>query len=115
MFPGKTSDPEVTDYCYAELQEDVFGDEVSVGGAEASYAFTYRILEENKLTVGERDRFLAQVKQGAEDALNQALRDGSRQLDKAAFQKALEQAGKAAGTPNIAFTGCTVESCEVYR
>lgn len=115
VFTGRTADPEITEYCYAELQEDVFGDQVTVGSAEAEYSFTYRILDEKQLTVKERDGFLLAVKQGAEEFLNQAAKENSGELTKEKFRAGLEAAGKAASSDKIGFTGCIVTSCTSYR
>lgn len=114
VYTGRRTDPEKEDTCYAEVEEDVFGDKVTVGSAEARYSFTYRILDENKLTVKERDEFLQAVKRSAQEVLEESLKDGGKR-NAEEFKAGLEAAGKAAGNDRIQFTGCLVEECEVYR
>lgn len=112
VYSGKTCDPEIYQYISHQVQEDVFGDKVAVGSAEGSYYFTYRILKEQALTVEERDAFLAAVRQGVE-AFVQASTE--KELTKSQFKAGIEAAGKAAGNTNIQFTGCRVESYDVWR
>ena len=55
VYSGKTVDPEHSDYFQIEHKEDVFGDEVATGISYAYYTLTYRILDADELTVGERE------------------------------------------------------------
>ena len=79
------------------------------------YCFTYRILKENELTVAERDSFLQTVRQKMRDQLNVVLSGGGESFGRDKLQKDFEAVGKTAGSEKIQFTGCTVQSCEVYR
>ena len=115
VYTGRITDPEVSDSCYEEVKEDVYGDQVTVGAAEVEYCFTYRILKENELTVAERDSFLQTVRQKMRDQLNVVLSGGGESFDRDKLQKDFEAVGKTAGSEKIQFTGCTVQSCEVYR
>lgn len=53
--------PEVYRHFQKEITREVFGEPVVVGGYDVEYAFSYRILDEEKLTVGERDAFLKTI------------------------------------------------------
>lgn len=114
VLSGHTVDPEYSARAFAEEKEDVYGDTVVVGNAEANYTFTYRILDENGLTVKARDAFLTNVRQGAQDFLTAFMQKNTDSLAESLFQEGIEQAGKAAETNQIQFTGCTVDYCEVY-
>ena len=54
---GQGCGPERTDDLSLDVQEDVFGDKVVVGGAQGYYTYTYRLLDANTLTVAQRDAF----------------------------------------------------------
>ena len=49
------------------------------------------------------------------DQLNVVLSGGGESFDRDKLQKDFEAVGKTAGSEKIQFTGCTVQSCEVYR
>ena len=53
--------PEVYRHFQKEITREVFGEPVVVGGYDVEYAFSYRILDEENLTVGERDAFLKTI------------------------------------------------------
>lgn len=113
VYSGKTVDPRVEEHVSQELTEDVFGDRVVTGMVDASYSFTYRILDEGKLTVADRDKFLSDVRAAAAAALVQV--GGPTAPTKASLQAAIETAGQNASGPAIQFTGCTVDDLQVYR
>ena len=49
------------------------------------------------------------------DQLNVVLSGGGESFGRDKLQKDFEAVGKTAGSEKIQFTGCTVQSCEVYR
>ncbi len=113
VYSGRQKDPEWTFQTSSELTDDVYGDSVVTGEADAYGTFTYQIVDADALTVAERDAFLKAMQEAAQQALETALQNG--EADEAAFQKALEDAGRAAQTANIRFTGCNVEYVYAYR
>lgn len=113
VYSGKTIDPQWSFYVQSELTDDVYGDSVVTGEADAYGSFTYRIADADALTVAERDAFLKAMQEAAQKALESALQNG--EADEAAFRKALEDAGHAAETANIRFTGCEIEYFYAYR
>ncbi len=107
VYRGKQVDPSISDWVSASKTADVFGDSIEVGMAEADYTYTYRILDAEKLTVQERDQFLAAVKTNVQKELRDSLKkDTSNEVH---FKALLETAGKAASNDKIQFTGCKVE------
>lgn len=87
---GGTCD-RVTPYCSDEAvrvrQEDVFGDAYTVFTAEAGYVLNYRVQDESKTTVAQRDGLLNDYR-----AAVQAFLDGKTErqlLDDKAMEKAL--------------------------
>lgn len=111
---GKAVDPSFSGYTQRTQEQDVFGDTVVTHFFAADYSFTYRILDQDALTVSERDAFLQAVMQGAQDYLDgrsvgQLIDDEDPALS---FQVALEAAGRAASGTKITFTGCKVEHYE---
>lgn len=111
---GKTVDPSFSGYAQRVQEQDVYGDKVVTHFFAAEYSFTYRILDQDDLTVRERDAFLQAVMQGAQDYLDG--RSVGQLIDdkdpEASFQAALEAAGKAASTDKIQYTGGKVEYYE---
>lgn len=111
---GKTVDPSFSGYARRVQEQDVYGDKVVTHFFAADYSFTYRILDQDDLTVRERDAFLQAVMQGAQDHLDG--RSVGQLIDdkdpEASFQAALEAAGKAASTDKIQYTGGKVEYYE---
>ena len=89
------------------------GDTVEVGWTEAGYSFTYRILDQDGLTVAERDAFLQSILKGMQDCLDglstESLRDEGKL--KQTLQAELDRLGAAAATGQIAYTGGAVEGC----
>ena len=85
------------------------GDTVEVGWTEAGYSFTYRILDQDSLTVGERDAFLQQVMQAAQTLLEEEQEQGHTEQE---FQALLDTAGKELANEKIGFTGCEVNYLE---
>ena len=59
--------------------------------------------------------FLQTVRQKMRDQLNVVLSGGGESFGRDKLQKDFEAVGKTAGSEKIQFTGCTVQSCEVYR
>ncbi len=115
-YTGKRHDPEF--HAKAERSEhaDVFGDRVQVGSAEIDYTFTYRILDQDGLTVAARDKFLTDLTSGMQKFLDGKKLDeldDEEALQKAA-QAELERLGKALTTKSVEFTGGTVEWASAY-
>ena len=108
VYSGKQQDPEFSGEAKRNYEGDVYGDAFSRELINASYYFTYRILDQDKLTVKDRDQFLQNVMQGAQDYLDSKTmgeliddNDGEEH-----FLTALKAAGAAASTSYIEFTGC---------
>lgn len=97
----------------ASRKEDVYGDEVVVDLAEGYYSFTYHILDADKLTVAERDKFLEDVVSEVQKRVDNAER--GQKLDEAFLKKTVDEAGKAAGNAYIEYTGCTIDYMEQYE
>lgn len=117
VYTGKRVDPTFSGRASCFREEDVFGDKIRTEYAQAEYEFTYRILDQDKLTVAARDQFLQDVLSGAQAYLDaktpgQIIDDPDGE---ASFTAALEAAGKAASNANIEFTGCEVRYYDDYR
>ena len=110
---GRDQRPSVWDEAEWEKLEDVFGDQVPVEFAWAEYGYRYAVADENTLTVGERDDFIAGVAQGMQDFLNG--RTDAQRKDEEGMKKAL-QAELARLTGTLGGTRIAAECCEVdYR
>lgn len=81
--------------------------------AEGYYSFTYHILDADKLTVAERDKFLEDVVSEVQKRVDNA--DRGQKLDEAFLKKTVDEAGKAAGNAYIEYTGCTIDYMEQYE
>lgn len=113
VYSGEQVDPYFSGTAVYERKADVYGDEICVYQAQLDYSFTYRILNQDRLTVVERDQFLQAVMQGAQDYLDSHASDRSTSDSPSSaevrdVQEALEAAGKAASNSEIAFTGCSI-------
>ena len=113
VYTGKNTDFSSSGDIHIPLMEDVFGDQMEVGGIEGAYVFTYRIKDADKLTVKGREDFIKSVNQKAKESVEKEMKTGT--VDKAGFKALLETAGKESGNEYIEFTGCTLEFFEVYR
>lgn len=113
VYSGKDYDPEFYDYLYLEHKEDVFGDQIVVGNLNAEYILTYRILDADTLTVGQRDLFFEQIKTIAGKALKEIMID--EKIEESTVKKALMEAGKQAGGSAITLVDCQVEYVECYN
>ena len=95
------------------LSADVFGDKVPVFTAEVYYSVKYRIADEEKLTVGERDKVLAAYSQAVQTYLNgrteQELK--AEKTMEAALSKELSRLDKALSTPALTLTGRLDDYC----
>ncbi|MFR5810039.1 MAG: hypothetical protein ACLUFL_04880 [Flavonifractor plautii] len=73
----------------------------------------HRILDQDGLTVAERDAFLQSILKGMQDCLDdlstESLRDEGKL--KQTLQAELDRLGAAAATGQIAYTGGAVEGC----
>ena len=103
------NDPEFWGEAEAVQKKDVFGKSVETR-LLAQYSFTYRILDQKGLTVGERDEFLQRVMQAAQDSLKEQAEQGGGEEE---FRKALESSAAEASGEKIEFTGCRVDSVEI--
>ena len=113
LYARKQIDPEYAVSINASRKEDVYGDEVVVELAEGYYSFTYHILDADKLTVAERDKFLEDVVSEVQKRVDNA--DRGQKLDEAFLKKTIDEAGKAAGNAYIEYTGCTIDYMEQYE
>lgn len=102
-------DPQFSATAEAVRTADVFGDAYPAGGLWLEYSFTYRILDQDSLTVGERDAFLQQVMQAAQTLLEEEQEQGHTEQE---FQALLDTAGKELANEKIGFTGCEVNYLE---
>lgn len=108
VYSGKQQDPEFSGTAVRNYEGDVYGDAFSREIINVSYYFTYRILDQDKLTVKARDQFLQDVMQGVQDYLDgktvgELIDDNDGEEH---FLAALKTAGKDASTAYIEFTGC---------
>lgn len=110
VYSGKQVDPDFSGAAMTYREEDIFGDKVRTDFIRSDYEFTYRILNQDALTVAARDAFLQAVMQGAQDYLNANPDTGAD--EEVSFRAALEEAGKSASNDFITFTGCTVWNYE---
>lgn len=113
VYTGRQVDPTYNDQLSLSHTEDVFGDQIPVEFLEADYTLTYRILDADALTVGQRDAFLADIKSGAKDILAEAMKEG--EVNESSLQRALLEAGKKAETSSISLTGCEVDYLYTYQ
>ena len=111
VYSGKQVDPEFRGSCRYGVYSDVYGDSIQTGYAEADYAFTYRILDQNKLTVAERDQFLQTILSGMQDWIQNL--DMKAETSNDTFKAELDRVGEAAGTANIAYTGSEINYFDV--
>ena len=109
VYSGKQMDPQFSATAEAVRTADVFGDAYPAGGLWLEYSFTYRILDQDSLTVGERDAFLQQVMQAAQTLLEEEQEQGHTEQE---FQALLDTAGKELANEKIGFTGCEVNYLE---
>lgn len=109
----RAEDPSFSGQLSRTETANVYGDTVEVGWTEAGYSFTYRILDQDGLTVAERDAFLQSILKGMQDCLDdlstESLRDEGKL--KQTLQAELDRLGAAAATGQIAYTGGAVEGC----
>lgn len=110
VYSGERTDPEYFGSAVIVRNDDVFGDPVSISYGNVEYSFTYRILDQDKLTVIERDQFLQKIIQAAQENLELHWKEN---LTEEEYGDALQKAGKAASTPEIEFTGCEINYLEI--
>ncbi len=116
VYTNKRVDPAFSGRAQKTEEADVYGDTVHTAYVSADYRFTYRILDQEGLTVAARDQFLQAVMRGGQGYLdNTSMGQLIDSEDaKEGFRAALEAAGLAASSEDIEFTGCTVEQFEGY-
>lgn len=109
VYSGERSDPEFSGRASVQKRQTLFDRQV---GAEvmAEYRFTYRILDQDGLTVAGRDAFLQSVMQAAQAALEHQAGQGG---DEASLRKELQESGAALSNEQIEFTGCTIDWLDV--
>lgn len=112
VYSGKRKDPCFSATAEIITTEDVFGDSVEAGQIRLDYEFTYRILDQDNLTVGERDAFLQEVMQTARDMLEGEEAKSAAQQE---MKEMLQAAGEKLSNDKISFTGCEVYNFEVYE
>lgn len=111
VFSGKRSDPQFYATAQAVRNADVFGEQVMAGVCYADYSFSYRILDQDALTVAERDAFLQRVMQAAQDFCEKNL---SGRPDEDGLREALKSAGAEASDGKISFVDCEIFSLDCY-
>lgn len=98
VYTGKEVDPSFNVTAQVSSKEDVFGDEVELIHSLADYSFTYRILDQDNLTVGERDYFLETIMAKMQEYLESGKSFPSREEGDKAILEALKEIGNAAST-----------------
>lgn len=111
VMTGKRHDPEFKAKAKRTEYADVYGDTVQVGQAEVDYTFTYRILDQEKLTVADRDKFLTDITAGMQAFLDgqQAAEFKDEDALKKAAQAELDRLGNAGTTTAISYSAGTIE------
>lgn len=107
VYSGKLCDPTYYDHINLERKEDVFGDQVLVDILNGDYTLTYRILDADKLTVGQRELFFDTVRKEAGELLLETIHKG--EVTEKDFENAIMEAGKKAGNDLITLIKCEVE------
>lgn len=113
VYTGKTVDPDYSVDLEITDNADVFGDQITVRYGWAYYTFTYRILDQDKLTVAARDKFLSDIEKGMRDYMVSEKLSAEDKDGKDKLQKALEDIGKNASGSYINFTGGTIEDFDL--
>lgn len=103
VYSGKRRDPECSSF-YENIPE--YREDSPHAFSMAEYRFSYRILDQDTLTVEERDAFLAQILNNATAFLQKNAQNSLTQKE---FEDALQKIGKAASTEHITFTGCKID------
>ena len=110
VFSGRQQDSSFRGQAERTETADVFGDTVQVGYAQMNYTFSYRILDQDNLTVRERDAFLQSILTGMQAWIDS--RDAKGLTDRKSMEKAalaeLDRLGKDASTAEIAYTKGTI-------
>lgn len=105
-FSGNRVDPEYMD-CYSAQRDWEAENAASI--SYVCYRFSYRILDQERLTVAQRDSFLQEIILQARDLLQEKRQSNFSQKE---FEEALKRIGAHVSTDKIAFTGCFVETYE---
>lgn len=113
VYTQSQVDPSCSGSLQAEKKEDVFGDTLAVAGLSAYYTLSYRILDADRLTVKERDQFLAEINSGAKSLLETAMANGST-VGKEEVKNALKTAAENADVEYISLTDCDITFFEPY-
>lgn len=116
VYSGKEPDYAFGGRVSRTERADVFGEEVEVGGAEVYFIIHYDILDQEKLTVGERDTFLQSVISGIQtylDGLDMKQKRTDEELEKL-VQAELDRLGKAAATSHISYTRGELDGVHMY-
>lgn len=112
LFSGENVYPRASAYEDILLTEDVYGDPVVVGNVVAEYEFSYETADADQLTVSEKERFMAAVRENVRAFLTEAARDG--EISQAQLKSGIEAAGQAADNENIRFIVCENCSVDIY-
>ena len=103
VYSGRAEDPSFSGQLTRTETANVYGDTVEVGWTEAGYSFTYRILDQDGLTVAERDAFLQSILKGMQDCLDglstESLRDEGKL--KQTLQAELDRLGRRYGADRV--------------
>lgn len=108
-YSGERQDPDFYGQASLRRSKTILGEQLRTE-LSAGYTITYRILDQDALTVAERDAFLQQVMQAAQTSLEQLADSGTA----ADLQSALSAACTGFSNEKIEFTGCTIEHVDVY-
>lgn len=106
-YSGKRLDPECS--VYFESRDLLESEEQPSSFHMTMYSFSYRILNQDTLTVSERDAFLRELTSRPQTALTQNASESFTRQD---FEAALKDIGAAVSDDKIAFTGCSVDQFE---
>ena len=113
VYSGRRTDPSFSSTAQITSEEDVFGDKVTVDFGMIDYRFTYRILDQDKLTVRERDQFLQDVMKGVQDYLESGNISADEEKGEKEALEELKKIGKSASNEHIEFTGGEIDYFDI--
>lgn len=104
VYTGEKTDHKYYGEAMIVRMDEIFGDQITVYDGESTYCITYRILDQDRLTVIERDAFVQQISLAAQSIL-EGMEISATEKE---YTDALTAAGKRASTNKIEFTGCEI-------
>lgn len=108
VYSGQNEDPQFSGQALFK-QDSLSAEELGIPYSSAYYRFSYSILNQDGLTVEERDSFLQSVMALAQEIWEQ------QQGNYKNFHSTLLEQGKALSNNKIEFTGCTVQDAETGK